>query len=612
MTGPADPGSKSAASRNVHDDERDATREKRTLKPQVVRIEVLGDEKVGKTTLICSLVSRHFSEKVPSVLLNVQIPAEESNENVIISITDTSSRVSDLMRVANATKRSDAILLVYDLSRPETFQRLRRWLDLIAKHKELPVVLVANKSDINGLDPTNEGTYSNQIRHLINTYQFVVADVSCSTKNFAEVAQAFYLAQKAVLYPIEPLYNVKNKLLEPRFVKAIKRTFRLYNRDRKGLLSRDELNDFQHDCFGMPLLSGEMDTMIEFLSASKPDGVAQDGSGVLVEGFMHLWELFIQRNRPESCWQVLRSLGYTNDLRLEIPPERMAVPPLEEDQSPQLTTNATDFLEELFVRFDSNKDGQLTAEEVDDIFSICEETVAPWKNLAVISTPAQYKTAFVDGKVLLSKDAWLACWAYVAQENPSYTLETLFYLGYNDKVAPALEVTKRRSVSRSDKRIERNMVTCAIFSAGCPGKTTFVDAFLDRKSAASTASPAISDLVTAVNAVHLDKEGSRYLLLTEALLADEIDYKADVLCFLFNPLDKEAVGAVQKESAHVPDGIPRVYVAWKPDDVSQADWEMSVKNTALFVCPDESFKLCEDDTQVAGITKHLVQIALQP
>lgn len=70
--------------------EPDAQPKKLHLKPQVVRIEVLGDEKVGKTSLICSLVSRHFSEKVPSVLLNVQIPAEESDENVIISITDTS------------------------------------------------------------------------------------------------------------------------------------------------------------------------------------------------------------------------------------------------------------------------------------------------------------------------------------------------------------------------------------------------------------------------------------------------------------------------------------------------------------------------------------------
>lgn len=42
--------------------------------------------------------------------------------------------------------------------------------------------------------------------------QFVVAAVESSAKNFAEVANAFYLAQKAVLYPTEPLYNVKKKV----------------------------------------------------------------------------------------------------------------------------------------------------------------------------------------------------------------------------------------------------------------------------------------------------------------------------------------------------------------------------------------------------------------
>lgn len=94
-------GVRSGSTSSAGNDERDqqtasasssssTPREKLHLKPQVVRIEVLGDEKVGKTSLICSLVSRHYSEKVPSVLLNVQIPAEESDENVVISITDTS------------------------------------------------------------------------------------------------------------------------------------------------------------------------------------------------------------------------------------------------------------------------------------------------------------------------------------------------------------------------------------------------------------------------------------------------------------------------------------------------------------------------------------------
>lgn len=102
MTDPTFKGARGAAAGGAGSDQQggnsssssSVSREKLHLKPQVVRIEVLGDEKVGKTSLICSLVSRHYSEKVPSVLLNVQIPAEESDENVIISITDTSCECS--------------------------------------------------------------------------------------------------------------------------------------------------------------------------------------------------------------------------------------------------------------------------------------------------------------------------------------------------------------------------------------------------------------------------------------------------------------------------------------------------------------------------------------
>lgn len=101
MTDPTFKGARGAAAGSAGSDQQggnssssSVSREKLHLKPQVVRIEVLGDEKVGKTSLICSLVSRHYSEKVPSVLLNVQIPAEESDENVIISITDTSCECS--------------------------------------------------------------------------------------------------------------------------------------------------------------------------------------------------------------------------------------------------------------------------------------------------------------------------------------------------------------------------------------------------------------------------------------------------------------------------------------------------------------------------------------
>ncbi|KAF1315210.1 Gtpase, partial [Globisporangium splendens] len=596
------------------------SREKLHLKPQVVRIEVLGDEKVGKTSLICSLVSRHYSEKVPSVLLNVQIPAEESDENVTISITDTSSRVSDLMRAANATKRSDAILLVYDLTRPETFQRLRRWLDFIARHREVPVVLVANKKDINVVTP--EGSYANQVRQLVHAYpvfeQFVVAGVECSAKNFAEVANAFYLAQKAVLYPIEPLYNVKKKQLEPKCVKAIKRAFRLYNRDRNGILSRDELNEYQHDCFGMRLLTTEMDTMMEFLASAIPEGLAPNGNGIFLDGFKYLWQLFIDRHRPESCWQVLRSLGYNNELHLEIPPERIGLPPFDDDQAAQLTPQALEFITQLFRQFDANKDGNLREEEIDDIFSICEDEQAPWKTCSAITTPLLFKATLVDGKPALSLSSWLACWSFVAQENPSKLLETLFYLGYNDKLYPALELTKSRSLTREVNKIERNVVTCYLYGSPLAEKSAFVDAFVEKKSPAASMTDPVDDanIVRAINAV-IDKDATRYLLITQEITENEIEKKADVLCILFNPDKPESLTFAEEEFKRLPDSIPRVVIAYKAGGKAPApaaskplaDGDLATE--AMLKQFPTAF-LCDDETKVAEAITLLVRTALRP
>jgi hypothetical protein len=44
------------------------------------------------------------------------------------------------------------------------------------------------------------------------TLQFAVDGGDCSARNFAQVARAFYYAQKAVLYPVEPLYNGKKRV----------------------------------------------------------------------------------------------------------------------------------------------------------------------------------------------------------------------------------------------------------------------------------------------------------------------------------------------------------------------------------------------------------------
>ena len=55
-----------------------------------VRILIAGDEKVGKSSIISTLVSQHFSEKVPPVMHDVQIPAEDTANNIDVLIMDSS------------------------------------------------------------------------------------------------------------------------------------------------------------------------------------------------------------------------------------------------------------------------------------------------------------------------------------------------------------------------------------------------------------------------------------------------------------------------------------------------------------------------------------------
>jgi Ras family protein T1 len=182
-----------------------------------------------------------------------------------------------------------------------------------------------------------------------------------------------------------------------------------------------------------------MDTLIDFLSAALPDYVTPDNKGIHLEGFIYLFQLFIDKNRPESCWQVLRSFGYNNHLELEIPLERITVPLHEMDQIAQLSSSAIGFLNALFKQFDTNKDEKLTEIEIDEIFSICSEPKAPWNICSPTKMLLFEQTIDSNGLTLSS---WFACWNYFMLTNPKKTLELLFYLGYDDKHAPAIVFSK--------------------------------------------------------------------------------------------------------------------------------------------------------------------------
>lgn len=137
-----------------------------------VRILLVGDQGVGKTSLILSLVSEEFPEDVPTKAEEITIPADVTPEQVPTNIVDYSGKLpircigvlfAESINLWLATEQSDETLaeeiqkahvvcVVYSVECDESLDRITtHWLPVIREcsgEQRKPVVLVGNKIDL--------------------------------------------------------------------------------------------------------------------------------------------------------------------------------------------------------------------------------------------------------------------------------------------------------------------------------------------------------------------------------------------------------------------------------------------------------------------------------
>eukprot|EP00536_Pseudo-nitzschia_multiseries_P011105 jgi/Psemu1/259582/estExt_Genewise1Plus.C_3620048 len=366
---------------------------------------VLGDEGVGKSSLISTFVSRHFSEVVPGIMTRVRLPPDPEN-SCITTIVDSqggdAALISAVANMATTALRSfstsarpngmggienvDSIILIYDLDRDETFFRLENhWLPLIERcyNGELPVIVAGNKMDLflpsSAAGVTDEQVLARsrqQIVSLMQRFRFIRQCIKCSAKNLLRVDEVFLKAQQAVLYPFTPLYDLDIGRLSEDCQRAFTRIFRMYDRDHDGLLSHSELDRFQHETFHVPVYERDLTGWKKVVTRNNPnEEVVRDGK-FTVAGFLAIFDVFISQNRLDVPWQALRTFGYDDNLKLQVPDHVYSGP---EDASWSLTSSARRFLTDMFHQFDSDHDGVLSLDDMDEIFSIIPEpSLPPW------------------------------------------------------------------------------------------------------------------------------------------------------------------------------------------------------------------------------------------
>ncbi|KAJ3123999.1 ERMES complex Ca(2+)-binding regulatory GTPase gem1 [Physocladia obscura] len=573
---------------------------------ELVRVLLVGDHHVGKSTIITSLIKEAF------------VANRVTDENTYLQ----TARPENKDQLEAEIRKADVICIVYAVNDEDSFNRVPEfWLPYIRKlGRNVPVVLVGNKIDLRGSDITNESLEA-QITPIMNEFKEVETCVECSAKQPLNVSEVFYFAQKAVLHPTAPLYDSREHTLKPACIDALRRIFRLCDLDKNGALDDEEINEFQAKCFGSPLQRQELESVKLVVKEADPNGVTE--LGLTEIGFLYLHTLFIQRGRLETTWTVLRQFGYGNDLSLR---EDYLWPPLSTfiilvplECSVELSSDGYQFFTDLFQTFDQDKDGALKSVELDTLFSTSPGI--PWLSSGFPETTITNESNSV------TLQGFLAQWSMTTLLDYKTTLAYLAYLGYNGDTTTALKITKPRKTDRKRGKIQRAVFSCYVFGATGSGKTSLLKAFINRQFNeiyVGTEKPynvvnsieiggAEKYLVESLFVPYQMQEfGANYE--TEILQNKKKLESCDVICFVYDSGDVNSFAHVANLRSRFNLGtIPCVFIATKSDqDLVPQKHDIQpdayCRQEGLIVPVSVSVK----DNVMADVFHRIVEVAMEP
>mmetsp|Transcript_4257 Transcript_4257/g.7044 ORF Transcript_4257/g.7044 Transcript_4257/m.7044 type:complete len:212 (+) Transcript_4257:97-732(+) len=114
---------------------------------------VVGDSSVGKSCLLLNFTDKRFRQE-HDMTIGVEFGTRSvhiDGQNIKLQVWDTAGQ-ERFQSISRSYYRGTAgALLVYDISRRETFNNLLHWMQDVKAHasKEVVIMLVGNKSDLN-------------------------------------------------------------------------------------------------------------------------------------------------------------------------------------------------------------------------------------------------------------------------------------------------------------------------------------------------------------------------------------------------------------------------------------------------------------------------------
>lgn len=117
--------------------------------PQI-KIVLLGDESVGKTSLLRKWTSNVYDpNSSPTIGGAAQVKRDEvDGQKYTFQIWDTAGAERYRALAPLYARDSYAAMIVFDMTRKKTFDDLNEWVKFLQAHGEIPFIIVGNKTDL--------------------------------------------------------------------------------------------------------------------------------------------------------------------------------------------------------------------------------------------------------------------------------------------------------------------------------------------------------------------------------------------------------------------------------------------------------------------------------
>ena len=118
----------------------------------VIKIALLGDSRVGKSTIVNKFINLDFKDDLLSTIGSDRFETKftlKNGEKIKLIIWDTAGQERFRSIALKALKAVQGVILVFDLTKRDTFDNVNKWIETANENLKTPnLVLFGNKADL--------------------------------------------------------------------------------------------------------------------------------------------------------------------------------------------------------------------------------------------------------------------------------------------------------------------------------------------------------------------------------------------------------------------------------------------------------------------------------